>query len=55
MEVLLESDAEAGCAVGRTRQFAEVTFARAPCPAGGIVAARIVGHDGRRLMGEATP
>lgn len=37
---------------GRTEQFAETTVDRA-CAPGGLLKARITGHDGRRLMAEA--
>ena len=38
---------------GRTAQFAPVRFAR-PQEAGHIVAARLVGHDGREFTGALT-
>jgi threonylcarbamoyladenosine tRNA methylthiotransferase MtaB len=37
--------------MGRTEQFAEVIFATDQ-PVGRIVAARVVGHDGTRLLAE---
>jgi threonylcarbamoyladenosine tRNA methylthiotransferase MtaB len=47
VEVLLERDA-----IGRTPQFAEAAVKGAG-PAGKLVPARVVGHDGRRLQAEA--
>jgi len=44
-DVLME-----GPRLGRTAQFAEVAFA-ADQPVGGLVTARIAGHDGTRLLG----
>jgi threonylcarbamoyladenosine tRNA methylthiotransferase MtaB len=47
VQLLMESDD-----VGRTPHFAEVRLA-SPQASGSIVSARITGHDGRRLAGEA--
>jgi threonylcarbamoyladenosine tRNA methylthiotransferase MtaB len=47
VEVLLERDGK-----GRTPQFAEAAVKGAG-PVGKVVAARVIGHDGRRLQAEA--
>lgn len=50
VEVLMEQDG-----IGRTPQFAEVSLGKAAAAPGALLRARITGHDGRRLAGEATP
>jgi threonylcarbamoyladenosine tRNA methylthiotransferase MtaB len=46
VEVLMERED-----IGRTRQFAEIHLRASGLP-GGVVRARVNGHDGRRLSGE---
>lgn len=50
VEVLMEQDG-----IGRTPQFAEVSLGKVAAAPGALLRARITGHDGRRLAGEATP
>ena len=50
VEVLMEQDG-----IGRTPQFAEVSLGKVAAAPGALLRARIIGHDGWRLAGEATP